>query len=232
MALENTSFTIKDWCTHDRPREKLMLLGKNKLSDAELLAILIGSGNTNESAVALCQRILGAVKNNLNRLAAMTLLDFKAYSGIGEAKAISIIAALELGRRRNYAAQEPIQKIQSSRMAYNLLRRSIGAIQHEEFWVLFLDNSKNVIRQKQMSSGGQTMVTVDVRMILREALNASATALIVGHNHPSGGPEPSNADKELTIHIQKAAQTIGIPLLDHIIVSENTYFSFADQGLL
>jgi len=224
--------TIKSWALDDRPREKLVVKGKNALSDAELIAILIGSGNRNESAVALSKRILNSVKGNINALAKLSVEKLMTFKGIGEAKAISIITGLELGKRRQLERALEKPKITSSKDGFNIMQPIIGDLEHEEFWVLFLNNSNKVLAKNQISKGGLTATIVDVRLLFKQALELTSVAMIVCHNHPSGKLEPSNADKQLTQKIKQAGTTLDIKLLDHLIITEKAYFSFADEGLL
>ena len=224
------NLTIKSWALDDRPREKLVLKGKIVLSDAELIAILIGSGNREESAVALSKRILQSVDNNLNKLTKLSVDELMRFKGIGEAKAISIITALELGKRRQFESVLETPKISSSKQAYRLMQPVIGDLQHEEFWVLYLNNSNKVIAKKQISKGGLTATLVDVRLVCKRALELAATGIILCHNHPSGKLQPSNSDKVLTEKIKKATNILDIKLLDHLIITEKTYFSFADNN--
>lgn len=224
--------TIKSWSLDDRPREKLITKGKSVLSDAELVAILIGSGNKNESAVDLSKRILNSVNNNLNNLSKLTLEQLTNFKGIGEAKAISIITALELGRRSQFEIGLEKPQITSSKDVYKLMIPVLGDLPHEEFWALFLNNSNKVLEQYQVSKGGLTATIVDVRLLFKRALELNAVAIIVCHNHPSGKLQPSQADKQLTQKIKQSSTTLDIKLLDHLIVTEKMYFSFADEGLL
>ncbi|NVJ89207.1 MAG: DNA repair protein RadC [Flavobacteriaceae bacterium] len=226
------NLTIKSWALDDRPREKLITKGKTVLSDAELLAILIGSGNKEESAVALSKRILSAVEGNLNKLAKLNLENLTAFKGIGEAKAISIITALELGKRRQFEQLQTLPKISCSNDVFKLMNPIIGDLNHEEFWVLYLNNSNKVLEKNQVSKGGLTSTIVDVRLLYKRALELCAVAIVVCHNHPSGKLQPSKADKDLTLKIKSSGATLDIKLLDHLIVTEKTYFSFADEGLL
>jgi DNA repair protein RadC len=224
--------TIKSWALDDRPREKLVAKGKNALSDAELIAILIGSGNRNESAVALSKRILNSVEGSINALAKLSVEKLMTFKGIGEAKAISIITGLELGKRRQLEIALEKPKITSSKDGFNIMQPIIGDLEHEEFWVLFLNNSNKVLAKNQISKGGLTATIVDVRLLFKQALELTSVAMIVCHNHPSGKLEPSNADKQLTQKIKQAGTTLDIKLLDHLIITEKAYFSFADEGLL
>ncbi len=232
MKKDYVPFTIKNWALNDRPREKLLQKGKLALSDAELIAILIGSGNTEESAVELSKRILSKNKNNLNLLGKLSAQQLMIYKGIGEAKAISIIAAMELGRRRRTEDALELVKISSSSTVFELLQPNLGELPHEEFWILYLNNANKIIEKLPISKGGITGTLVDVRVILKKALELGATSLILAHNHPSGNLNPSEADKQLTSKLKIAAESIDIKVLDHLIVTEKSYFSFADEGLM
>ena len=224
--------SIKSWALDDRPREKLMLKGKSVLSDAELVAILIGSGNREESAVALSQKILASVNYDLNALAKLSIEELMEFKGIGEAKAISIITALEFGKRRQFEERHTVLKIKSSLDAVTILQPLLGDLEHEEFWVLYLNNSNKVLAKHQLSKGGFTATLVDVRLLYQKALKLSAVGIIVSHNHPSGKLRPSKSDIELTNKIKEAGVTLDIKLLDHLIITEKMYFSFADEGIL
>lgn len=232
MSDKPSSFSIKHWSQDDQPREKLRDKGKTVLSDAELLAILIGSGNRDESAVALCKRILASVDNNLNTLGKLSIKQLMAFKGIGEAKAISIVSALELGKRRGLEALVRQDKISSSKDVFNLMNPIIGELPHEEFWILYLNNSNKIVQKSQLSKGGITGTLVDVRLVLKTALEVGAIALILCHNHPSGTLKPSEADKNITQKLKTASLSLDMKVLDHIIITENAYFSFADEGLL
>lgn len=232
MKSEAKMLTIKQWNEEDRPREKLTLKGSNSLSDAELIAILIGSGNRKETAVELSKKILAHFNNNLNQLAKASLNDLQQFNGIGEAKAISIITALELGKRRRLEKALAVPKIGCSKDAYEILQPLLGDLPHEEFWVLHLNNSNKVIEKQLISKGGLTGTLVDLRIILKKSLELLATAMILGHNHPSEKLQPSSADKHITQKIKTAALTLDIKVLDHLIVTQKTYFSFADEGIL
>lgn len=232
MSEKPTSFSIKNWSQDDQPREKLRDKGRTALSDAELLAILIGSGNRDESAVALCKRIYASVDHNLNALGKLSIQQLMAFKGIGEAKAITIAAALELGRRRRIEDAVQLEKITSSTAVFNLMQPILGDLPHEEFWILYLNNSNKVVQKNQLSKGGITGTLVDVRLVLKNALEFGATALILCHNHPSGALNPSQADKDITQKLKSAAQSLDIKVLDHLIVTEKAYFSFADENLL
>ena len=228
--MEQTNFPITNWSEDDKPREKLMLKGKSALSDAELIAILIGSGSRNESAVDLSKRILASVENNLNALGKLSIQQLMNFKGIGEAKAISIISAMELGRRRRAEDALELKKITSSKMIFELMQPIIGELPHEEFWVLYLNNSNKVLSKSQQGKGGITGTTVDVRLVFKTAFELGATALILCHNHPSGNLKPSEVDTKLTQKLKLAGQNLDILVLDHIIVTENGYYSFVDDG--
>ena len=232
MSYENKMPSIKYWAEDDRPREKLLLKGKNVLSDAELIAILIGSGSRNESAVALSKRILASIDNNLNKLGKLTVNDLLKFKGIGEAKAVSIITALELGRRRRLEEALELPKITSSKAVFNLMQPLIGELPYEEFWVIYLNNSNKVLLKEQLSKGGLTGTLVDVRLVFKKAVELYATAIILCHNHPSGKLQASNADKLITTKLKLAGETLDIKVLDHIIITEIAYFSFADENIL
>ena len=228
---ENSFFPITNWSEDDKPREKLMLKGKSVLSDAELIAILIGSGSRNESAVDLSKRILASVDTNLNALGKVSLSQLMSFKGIGEAKAISIIAALELGRRRRSEDAVELKKITSSKIIFEIMQPIIGELPHEEFWIIYMNNSNKVIAKSQLSKGGITGTLVDVRIVFKTALEMGATALILCHNHPSGTLIPSDADKQITRKLKLAGDSLEIKVLDHLIVTETSYFSFADEGI-
>ena len=230
--MENTPFPITNWAEDDRPREKLIVKGKNVLSDAELIAILIGSGSRNESAVQLSQRILSSFDNNLNALGKLSLKQLTTFKGIGEAKAISIIAAMELGRRRRELEVIELKQIGSSKSVFEIMQPIIGELQHEEFWVLYLNYSNKVIAKSQLSKGGITGTVVDVRIVFKTALEQNATSIILSHNHPSGKLQPSDADIAITKKIKLAGQQLDIPVLDHIIITEKGFYSFNDNGIL
>lgn len=232
MSKQYKSFSIKTWSEDDRPREKLLRKGKATLSDAELLAILIGSGSRTESAVDLCKRILKDKDHQLKLLSKMSVEELQDYKGIGEAKAISIVAALELGKRHGNADLPIFPKITSSHDAFMVMKSLIGDLGHEEFWALLLDNSNKVINKHQVSKGGITGTMVDMRLIFKKAITCGAVALIIAHNHPSGTLKPSRLDIKLTDKIKNAAKLMDFKLLDHIIVTEKSYFSFADEQLL
>jgi len=228
---DNQSFSIKYWAEDDKPREKLMLKGKEALSDAELVAILIGSGNRNESAVDLSKRILASVDNGLNALGKLSLKQLMNFKGIGEAKAITIAAALELGRRRRQEEAVELQKITSAKAVFEIMQPIIGELPHEEFWILFLNNSNKVMYKSQISKGGITGTVVDIRLIFKMALEQNAVSIILVHNHPSGKLQASNEDVAITQKLKTAGKQLDIPVLDHVIITENGYLSFQDEQL-
>ncbi|VXB46452.1 conserved hypothetical protein [Flavobacterium sp. 9AF] len=223
---------INQWAEDDRPREKFLLKGRSALSDSELLAILIGSGSKNESAVQLCQRILNSTQNNLTLLGKLSISQLTQFKGIGEAKAIAIAAALELGRRRRVEETVLVSKITSSKAVFELMQPIIGELAHEEFWVIYLNNANKIIQKAQISKGGLTGTVVDFRIVFKLAFEYNATAIILSHNHPSGKLQASQADIQLTKNMQQAGKSLDIQILDHIIVTEKSYFSFADEGIL
>lgn len=229
---KNTFFSIKNWNEDDRPREKLLQKGRTALSNAELVAILISSGSRNESAVSLSQRILASVGNNLLELGKLNIKDLMQFKGIGEAKAISIVAAMELGRRRRAGEALERKKITSSNSVFELMQPIIGELPHEEFWIVYLNNSNKVLQTLQLSKGGITGTLVDVRLAFKNALQFGAVGIILAHNHPSGTLKPSEADIQLTKKLKSAGESLDIKVLDHLIITEKAYFSFADETLL
>jgi len=222
--------TIKSWALDDRPREKLVAKGSSSLSAAELIAILISSGNRLESAVDLSKRILKSVHNNIHELAKLPLVKLTAFKGIGQAKAIAIITALELGKRRQLETFIEYPKISSSKQVFSMMQPLVGTLPHEEFWVLYLNNSNKVLSKFQISKGGITATLVDVRLLFKKAIEIGAVAIIICHNHPSGKINPSIEDKNLTKKIKLGGMSLDIKLLDHLIITEKSYFSFADNG--
>ena len=232
MQEKPSSFSIKNWSQDDQPREKLRDKGRAALSDAELVAILIGSGSRNESAVALCKRILASVDNNLSELGKLSIKQLMDFKGIGEAKAITITAALELGRRRRGEDALEKKKITSSASVFELMQPIIGELPHEEFWIIYLNNSNKVLHKDQLSKGGITGTLVDVRLALKNALEVGSTGIILAHNHPSGTLKPSEADKQLTYKLKTAGESLDIKVLDHLIITEKAYFSFADENII
>jgi len=232
MTMLPKSFSIKNWSQDDRPREKLRDKGSRVLSDAELLAILIGSGTVQESAVELSKRILSSVGHNLQNLGKLSIAQLLNIKGIGEAKAIKIKAAMELSRRRRESNPTQLDKINTSLSAFEIMQPLLGHLSHEEFWMLYLNRSNKIVAKTQLSKGGMTSTIVDVRIILKQALEHSATAILLAHNHPSGMLKPSISDKQLTQKLKLASESLDIKVLDHIIVTEKSYFSFADESLL
>lgn len=231
--MKNTEkLTICQWAEEDRPREKMVAKGADALSDAELLAILIGSGNTEESAVELMRRVLASCHNDLNELAHWEVRDYSRFKGFGPAKSITIMAALELGKRRKLQEVKERATIRSSKDIYELFHPLMCDLPLEEFWVLLLNQANKVIEPVRISTGGIAGTFVDVRSILREALLQRATQMAVVHNHPSGNARPSQEDKVLTQRILSAAKAMDIHLIDHLIVCDGKYYSFADEGLI
>ncbi|MCB0521171.1 MAG: DNA repair protein RadC [Lewinellaceae bacterium] len=223
---------ITAWAEDDRPREKLSNKGRQTLTDAELLAILLGSGSRNESAVSLAQRIMESVQNNLNELGKRSLSELMKFKGVGEAKAITIAAALELGRRRQFSTMLERPVIKSSRDAYEIIAPRLTDMAHEEFWMLLLNKGNKVLGQEKISTGGTDATVVDSKVVFRKAIEGQAINLILCHNHPSGTLRPSPADLDLTKKLKQAGEIIGIQVLDHLIVTDAGYFSFADEGIL
>ncbi|QDP84079.1 DNA repair protein RadC [Chryseobacterium sp. SNU WT5] len=224
--------SIKFLAEDDRPREKFLLKGKNALSDAELLAIIMGSGNREDSAVELGRKILHSVSNNWHNLSLMQISDLMKFKGIGEAKAISIATALEIGRRR--ASQEVPEKVQvsSSCESYKVLLPFLSDLHTEEFWAIYLNQNNRVLGKSKLSSGGINQSVVDVRILFKTALEHFSTGIIIAHNHPSGNLKPSSEDLKITKQIAEAGKILNIQLLDHLIIAQNSYLSFADEGLL
>lgn len=231
--MENqTTFPIKYWAEDDKPREKLLLKGKSSLSDAELLAIILGSGTRNESAVGLSKRILKTTNNSLHSLSKLSFQQLCSFNGIGPAKAISIIAALELAKRKKEELVVELPKIITTKTVFELMHPLLGDLPHEEFWVIYLNNSNQVVHKAQISKGGITGTVVDIRIILKIALEYHALSFILCHNHPSGKLYPSDADLEITNKIKIAAKQLDILLVDHMIVCDLGYYSFAEDGKL
>jgi DNA repair protein RadC len=230
MKKIGNQYSIKNLAVEDRPREKMLLKGRNTLSDAELLAILIRSGNRNESALLLAQKILQDVRNDLRDLGKLTVSQLTKYPGIGEAKAITITAALELGRRRRESDVKIAQSITSSKETFEYMQSVLSDLNHEEFWIILLNVRSQIIRRHLIAEGGITMTTVDVKKIMKLAVEHSAVSMIICHNHPSGNISPSNSDIQLTQRIKTASQIMDISLLDHVIIGHENYYSFADHG--
>ena len=230
--MEYSTLKIKDWASEDRPREKLLKRGINSLSDAELIAILIGSGTQNESAVELSKKILKNANNNLNELGKLGISDLTKLKGIGEAKAITIIAALELGRRRKISEILIKKKVTQSKDVFELFQPIIGDLPHEEFWILLLNRSNSIMERFKISQGGISGTVIDVKIILKYAIEKLASSIILCHNHPSGNRMPSKADDSITQKLKASGELLDMPVLDHIIVANKNYFSYADEGKL
>ena len=226
------SLKITDWAVEDRPREKLYQKGTSSLSDAELLAILIGSGTKKRSAVDLGRELLSMANNNLNTLGKLSISDLTKIHGIGNARAVTITAALELGRRRKLAEMPEMPQIKCSKDVFDLLSPILSDLAHEEFWILFLNRSNKVINRMKLSQGGISGTVTDVRLVMKKAVEYLASGIIVCHNHPSGNLNPSESDTRITQKIKEAGNIMDIQLLDHLIVTEKEYYSFADNGLL
>ncbi len=226
------NLSIKDWAEDDRPREKLLSKGIQALSDAELIAILIGSGNREMSAVELSKHILSNFANDLNLVAKKTVKELTAFKGIGEAKAISILAALELGKRRDSSVVNEQKKINCSKDIFDLMNEKFRDLPYEEFWVIYLNRSNKIIEKIKMSQGGISGTVVDIRLVLKNAVENLASSIILSHNHPSGQIKASQQDIDLTQKLKKASLYFDISVLDHVIVADNQYFSFVDEGWL
>lgn len=223
---------IKAWAEEDRPREKLLSKGRTTLSDAELIAILIGSGNRNETAVELSKKILKSIDNDLNKLGKLSVKELMQFKGIGEAKAISIVSALELGRRRKNTDNQPNKNIKSSKDVFEEVIGVMSDLPHEEFWILFLDRRNAVIKKSNVSKGGVSGTVADAKIIFKEAMQLLASAIILCHNHPSGNLKPSDADIQLTKKMKEIGNLVDVPVLDHLIITDKSYFSFGDEGLI
>ncbi|MFH1005005.1 MAG: DNA repair protein RadC [Bacteroidota bacterium] len=229
---ESANITIKSWAEADRPREKLLLKGRHTLTDAELLAILIRTGTKKETAIDLAKKILNDAKNNLNELSKFTVHDIMKYKGMGEAKAITIIAALEIGRRRKESKIIKREKIFSSKDTFEIFFSVFQDIPHEEFWMLLLNRANQVIKKEFISRGGVSSAVVDAKIIFKTAIQHLACGIILCHNHPSGNLKPSDRDIQLTKNLKEAGKILDVSVLDHIIISDNGYFSFADEGMM
>ncbi len=232
MEAYEAKISIKEWAEEDRPREKLNTQGRRALSDAELIAILIGSGSRNETAVELSKRILHHYDNDLQRLGKVSVSELSKFKGIGEAKAIAIIAALELGRRRNETDIKVPETITGSQSVYQVLRRHLVDLNHEEFWILLLSRSCKIIAKELISKGGLSGTVADPKIIFGIALQHQASSIILAHNHPSGNLKPSQQDVDLTRKIHQAGKVLDIGVLDHLIITDGGFYSFADEGLL
>lgn len=233
MTTEGKHLTLREWSEEDRPREKMIQKGASALTDSELLAILIGSGSRNESAVDLARRIMAGCSHNINELARRSVIDLcRDYKGIGEAKAISIIASLELGKRRNTREMVDRAKITSSIELQEVFEPLMIDLLHEEFWVAYLDNGNNVLDVRKLTQGGIQHTVVDVPLLLKSALERGSVCVAVAHNHPSGQNFPSKEDEKITQKIKIGCEAVGIRLLDHIIIARGNYYSFCDEGKL
>jgi len=226
------SRNLKSWAVEERPREKVMANGIQYLSDTELLAILVGSGTRNMTAVELARNILQKVGNNLNELGRQSVGDLLKIRGVGPAKAISVLAAMELGRRRAGIQHSDKIPVKSSETVFSLFHPLLGDLDHEEFWLLMLNRANRVLGRFKVSQGGLSGTVIDTRIILKKALDNLASSIIVCHNHPSGNNQPSDADVKITEKLKKAAEMLEIKLLDHVIIADKSYFSFADEGLI
>jgi len=226
------SLKMKDWAAEDRPREKLVKKGMVSLSDAELIALLIGTGSRNESAVELSQRILKDAGHNLNEMGKLSIYHLKKYRGIGEAKAIAIAAALELGKRRKLAQVRHKKQIKSSQDVFDMVHPRLEDLPHEEFWIILMNRANKIIEEVKISQGGISGTVTDVKIILKHAIDRRASGIIMCHNHPSGNTTPSKADISITQKLKNAAAWLDIQVLDHLITGENIYYSFADEGTL
>ena len=227
-----TNLTIKSWAEDDRPREKMLIKGKNTLSDAELIAIIIGSGTASKSAVTLAQEILHHCNHNLHRLSSFGLRDLQQFKGIGNAKAVALTAALELGKRRLLLPPETKTKITSPKIAYDLFRIYFQDLCHEEFYAMYLNKANKVIDIRRISIGGRSGTIADGKVIFKEALSLNACGIILAHNHPSGQITPSLPDKKLTKQLRECGKYIDLMVLDHLIIYDHSFFSFADNGLM
>lgn len=232
MSESSDHLNILSWAEEDRPREKLLLKGKSALSDAELIAILIGSGTRSSSAVDVAKMILSRAENNLNKLARFSVKELQKIKGIGEAKAISIVSALELGRRRKESEFLEKVKITCSNDIYQLMKPELLDLPKEEFWIILLNRANTIIKKEQVSSGGISGTVADPKIIFKAALDQFASSIILVHNHPSGNLKPSKSDLDLTRKMKHAGELLEIPVLDHIIFGDEGYLSFADDGIL
>lgn len=232
MEEKKQTVPITEWANADQPREKLLEKGKGILTDAELIGILIGSGSKTETAVELARRILSSVGNDLNALGKLNVAQLCTFKGIGEAKAISILAALELGKRMKVLESPQRIRINNSKLVFEAIRNEIGDLLHEEFWVLYLDRSNHIIRKSNISKGGVSGTVVDARIIFKQAIENLASSIVLCHNHPSGNLKPSEEDIRITKKLKDAGKLVEIAIIDHIIIAGNNFFSFADEGLL
>lgn len=230
--IDNNRHSIKDWAEEDRPREKMMEKGEQALSNAELLAILIGSGTTKKSAVELMRDVMDSCGNRLSRLSQLSLEELTAFNGIGPAKAITLKAAAEMARRRTLETSDDLVSISNAEETYKIMYPIMRDLPHEEFWVLLLNNSTKLLKKVKMSSGGLSATAIDIRLVLKEALLANATHFIVCHNHPSGSLRPSSDDIHITRSLNEAAKLLKIHLIDHVIITDGKYYSFYEEGKL
>ena len=230
--MDDNRLTIKKLAKEDRPREKLLLKGKSALSEAELIAILLSSGNKEQTAVELAQHILNQCENDLNNLARLSVKELQKFKGIGEVKAITIVSALEIGRRRKVIESTKKLKIQSSQNAYDLIKGDLMDINHEEFWMILLKRNNEVLKKEMISSGGVSGTFVDSKILFKRALEETASSVILAHNHPSGNLQPSKEDIALTRKIREAGETLDIRILDHLIIGDHSFFSFNDENIL
>jgi len=232
MPLKKKSFTIKDWDVSDRPREKLKSQGASYLSNAELFAVLIGSGSSSESAVGLMKRILLSINNDLQKFEQLPIERLVEFKGIGEVKAIKLKAVVELSKRFQKQQPDKTTVLNSSKIVYESIYMDLDTLPHEEFWILYLNQSNRLLEKYRLSKGDITQTTVDLRLAFKRAFEVGATGLILAHNHPSGGLTPSSSDEQITRKFKLAAASVDLRILDHLIVSKKGYFSFADEGLL
>ncbi|MDA9833797.1 DNA repair protein RadC [Flavobacteriaceae bacterium] len=232
MPLKKKSFTIKDWDVSDRPREKLKSQGASYLSNAELFAVLIGSGSSSESAVGLMKRILLSINNDLQKFDQLPIERLVEFKGIGEVKAIKLKAVVELSKRFQKQQPDKTTVLNSSKIVYESIYMDLDTLPHEEFWILYLNQSNRLLEKYRLNKGGITQTTVDLRLAFKRAFEVGATGLILAHNHPSGGLTPSSSDEQITRKFKLAAASVDLRILDHLIVSKKGYFSFADEGLL
>jgi len=230
--MNHEKLSIKSWAEDDKPREKLVLKGSQTLSHAELLAILIGSGNKDESAVELSKKIMKSCKGSLNTLSKISLKELTQFKGIGHAKAITILAALELANRKAKEISTEKISVKSSLDAYNHMRYDLENLDHEQFWILLLNQANKILDSVSISKGGLSATVVDPKVVYRHALEQKASAIILFHNHPSGNITPSQSDIDLTKKLKEGGKLLEIKIIDHIIIGQNTYFSFADEQLL
>lgn len=232
VETEENIHLLRSWADEDKPREKMIQRGQAALTDTELLAVLVNSGLPGDDVIMITKRILASVGNDLVALSRLSIKELMRFRGIGEAKAVSIAAALELGRRRRESELGKTPIISGSRQAYEYMAPSLADLPHEEFWILLLNRANKVLRKFPVSTGGLTGTVADQRVIFKKALDATACGIILAHNHPSGSSKPSQSDIQITRRMAEAGRIIDIPILDHIIITETGYYSFADDGML